>query len=76
MLIAGEFEYRDSGLFCEDVALVKLAEQHGTPAYVYSRSAIISRFRQYQRALQGIQSQVCYAVKANSNLAILDLFGR
>lgn len=76
MLIAGEFEYRDSGLFCEEVALVKLAEQHGTPAYVYSRSAIISRFRQYQQALHPVQSRVCYAVKANSNLAILDLLAR
>ncbi len=76
MLIPGEFDYRNGGLFCEDVSLTELAEQHGTPAYVYSRSAITDRFRQYQTALQVFPSRVCYAVKANSNLAILDLLVR
>ena len=65
------FSYRNGILYCEDVALPGLAEWHGTPAYVYSKAAIIERFRAYERALQGLAHRICYSVKANSNLAIL-----
>ncbi len=65
------FTYRNGILFCEAVALSSVGELHGTPAYIYSKAAIISRFRAYQAALQGLPHRICYSVKANSNLAIL-----
>ena len=65
------FSYRDGTLACEDVALDAIARAHGTPAYVYSRQAILQRFRSYQDALAGLPHRVCYSVKANSNLSVL-----
>jgi len=66
-----EFRYRDGVLFCEDVALPALADAQGTPAYVYSRQAIVSRFRSYEDAVAGLRHRICYSVKANSSLAVL-----
>ena len=60
-------------LFCEGVALETLAERHGTPLYVYSKAAIEEAFSAYQTALAGHDHLICYAVKANSNLAVLGL---
>lgn len=65
------FAYRSGALFCEDVSLSCIAESYGTPAYVYSRAAILNRFKAYKTALAGVPHRICYAVKANSNLAIL-----
>ena len=76
MLIDGEFSYRGGVLACEDVLLPELAREYGTPAYVYSRKAILTRFGQYERALEGIPHRVCFAVKANSNLAVLQTLAR
>ena len=76
MLIEGEFFYRGGVLACEDVDLPAIAAQYGTPCYIYSRKAITSRFAEYKNALDGIPSQVCFAVKANSNLAVLSLLAR
>lgn len=70
------FEYRDAVLYCEDVELTRVAEQAGTPCYVYSASAIVSRYRAYDDCLAGIPHRVCYAVKANSNLSILRLLAQ
>jgi len=70
------FEQRDGVLHAEGVALPAIAEQFGTPAYVYSRAAIVAAFRGYVDALAGRKSLVCYAMKANSNLAVLDLLAR
>jgi diaminopimelate decarboxylase len=70
------FYYRQGGLYCEEVDLKALAALHGTPAYVYSKRAILDRWNEYQRALQGIPSQVCFAVKANSDLAVLAVLVR
>lgn len=67
----GEFFYRDGVLACENVALAHIAEEYGTPAYVYSRRAVVNRFRAYVNALAGLPHQICYSVKACSNLAIL-----
>jgi len=67
------FTYRNGSLFCEDASLVDIAARFGTPAYIYSRDAIASRFCAYRRSLEGIPHRVCYAVKANSNIAILQL---
>lgn len=76
MLIEGEFSYRAGVLACEDVDLPAIAAEHGTPCYIYSQKAILSRFAEYKNALNGIPSQVCFAVKANSNLGVLSLLVR
>ncbi|MBV9265365.1 MAG: diaminopimelate decarboxylase [Acidobacteriaceae bacterium] len=69
--MAAEFSYHGDALFCEHVPLDQIANEYGTPAYVYSKAAIRSRFHQYEDALAGLPHRVCYAVKANSNLAVL-----
>lgn len=70
------FRYRNDSLFVEDVALATIAQNHGTPAYVYSRAAIESSFASFVRAAVGREVLFCYALKANSNLAIIDLLAR
>ena len=67
------FPYRDGEMFCEGVKLAEIAEACGTPAYVYSSAAILSRFREYDAGFGATPHRVCYAVKANSNLAVLAL---
>lgn len=67
------FEYRDNRLFAEDVALATIAEQVGTPCYVYSRATLERHWQAFDRALSGHDHLVCYAVKANSNLAVLQV---
>ena len=71
-----DFQYRDGKLACEDVDLESIAADFGTPAYVYSRHAFVSRFHGYKDALNGIPHEVCFAVKANSNLAVLSELAR
>jgi diaminopimelate decarboxylase len=73
--MAGEspFRYEGHTLLCESVALADIAARAGTPSYVYSASDITGRYRAYDRALAGLPHQICYAVKANSNLGILKL---
>lgn len=72
----GEFSYRDGTLACEDIPLDAIAQAHGTPAYIYSRQAMVHRFRSYRNALTGLPHRICYSVKANSNLAILATLAR
>lgn len=67
------FAYRDGMLHAEDVPLPQIAAAHGTPCYVYSRAALLSRLEEFRQALAGRDALLCYAVKANSNLAILNL---
>ena len=67
------FSYKNGALYAEEVALTALAERHGTPAYVYSRAAIEARWRAYEQAFSGTDTLICYSVKANGNLAILNL---
>jgi diaminopimelate decarboxylase len=76
MLHDSDFAYRNGSLACEGVDLESIAAIHGTPSYVYSRHAIVTRFHAYKDALSGIPHEVCFAVKANSNLAILALLAR
>ncbi|MBK9243582.1 MAG: diaminopimelate decarboxylase [Burkholderiales bacterium] len=78
MTVASAQPYRRSGgaLFCEGVPLADIASRFGTPTYVYSRSAIEAAFAAYADALRGRPSLVCYAMKANSNLAVLNLLAR
>jgi diaminopimelate decarboxylase len=65
--------YHDRALFCDAVALADIAAEAGTPCYVYSAQAILQNFRAYDSAFGAQPHTVCYAVKANSNLAILKL---
>ena len=68
--------YRGRQLFIEDCALDNLALRFGTPLYVYSRAAMLAALAGYQRALEGRDALICYALKANSNLAVLQTFAR
>ncbi len=67
------FYYKNGLLFAEDVSLTDLAEQVGTPCYVYSRSMIEDTWRAYDEAFGGRDHLVCFAVKSNSNIAVLNL---
>ncbi len=67
------FHYRDGRLYCEDVDLAKVAEKFGTPLYVYSAGTILDHYRRLDAALAPLDHLICYAVKANSNRAILKL---
>ena len=65
--------YQNGQLMVEGVALSDLARQHGTPLFVYSKAAILAALAAYQRGLAGREALICYAMKANSSLAILKL---
>ncbi len=67
------FSYKNGELFCEDVCLNSLAEEHGTPLYVYSAGTIIDHYNRLNKALAGVDHEIAYAVKANSNLSVLRL---
>ncbi len=70
------FEYRNDELHAEGVPLAQIAERYGTPCYVYSRAALTQAFRAFDAALGARDHLVCYAVKANSTLAVLNLLAR
>ncbi len=70
------FNYKDGDLYCEEVSIAALAEQYGTPLYVYSRATLERHWHAFDRALAEHDHLVCYAVKANSNLAVLNLLAR
>jgi diaminopimelate decarboxylase len=68
------FAYRADELFIEDVRLAGLAAQHGTPLFVYSKAAMLGALAAYQRGFAGRNAQICYAMKANSSLGVLQVF--
>ena len=70
------FEYRQDQLFAENVAVSDIAEQYGTPCYIYSRGTLERHWHAFDDALASLPHLVCYAVKANSNLAVLNIFAR
>jgi diaminopimelate decarboxylase len=70
------FTYQDGVLHAERTPLSRVAEEFGTPTYVYSKAALLQNFAAYADACKGRDALVCYAMKANSNLAILDLLAR
>ena len=70
------FGYKNRELHAEAVPLARIAEQYGTPCYVYSHAALTDAYRAFDAAFKDRDHLVCYAVKANSNLAILNLFAR
>ncbi|HXF93058.1 MAG TPA: diaminopimelate decarboxylase [Nitrospiraceae bacterium] len=71
-----DFQYRQGELYCEDVPLSRIAKEVGTPCYVYSHATLLRHFRAYDSAFQNIPHIVAFAMKANSNLAILRLLAR
>jgi len=75
LIPAAPLSYRDEALYLDDCSLEKIAEEVGTPVYVYSRDHIERQLRAYQQALEGVPHLICYGMKANSNLAVLKLLG-
>jgi len=69
------FIYRNGVLHAEDVALTEIAASVGTPFYVYSQATLTRHFRVFDEALSGLKHLICYAMKANSNIAILKILG-
>ena len=78
MSLAGfsAFEYRGTTLHCEGVSLSAIADTVGTPAFVYSRGAIEAAYKAYDAALAGVDHLICYSVKANSSIGILNVLAR
>ena len=72
-LTVHSFQYREGKLYCEDVDLAQAAEKFGTPLYIYSAGTILDHFGRLGAALKPVDHLICYAVKANSNRAILKL---
>ena len=70
------FVYHNGELFVENVSLKKIAEKFGTPCYIYSQSALTNAYQEFDAAFEDRDHLICYAVKANSNLAILNLLAR
>ena len=70
------FQYKDGSLHAENVAISDVINEYGTPCYIYSRAALEATFKEYQQALAGCSHLICYSVKANSNLAVLNILAR
>ena len=68
--------WRDDALYLENVRLEDLARTHGTPLFVYSKAAMLAALAAYQKGFAGRRSRICYAMKANSSLAILQVFAQ
>ncbi|MBD0315322.1 MAG: diaminopimelate decarboxylase [Nitrospiraceae bacterium] len=71
-----DFQYREGELYCEDVPVSRIAKELGTPCYVYSHATLVRHFRAYDRAFTNIPHVIAFAMKANSNLAVLRLMAR
>ncbi len=70
------FSYRDNRLFAEDVAIEDIIKEHGSPCYIYSRATFERHWRAFDDALSAHDHLVCFAVKANSNLAVLNILAK
>lgn len=70
------FNYRGNSLFAEDVPVADIAAQYGTPCYVYSRATLERHYAAYQQAMGDFPHLICFAVKANSNLAVLNVLAK
>src|SRR2546426_9717399 len=71
-----DFRYQDGEFYCEAVPLRKIAEAVGTPCYVYSHATLVRQFRSFDSAFSEVPHMVAYAIKANSNLALLRLLAK
>lgn len=65
------FHYKKDELYCEDVPLTKIASEVGTPCYIYSHATLTRHFKVFDQAFEGVPHLICFAMKANSNLAVL-----
>lgn len=70
------FHYQDNELYADQVRLTDIAQQYGTPCYIYTKKQLVNNWRSFDDAFAGHPHRICYAVKANSNLAILQVFAR
>ncbi len=70
------FHYRGNQLYAEDVLVSEIASRWGTPCYIYSRATLERHWKAFDKAFGAHPHQICYAVKANSNIAILNIFAR
>jgi len=70
------FQYKEGVLHCENVSLAEVASEAGTPCYVYSAETIVDHYRRLDAGLSAINHVICYAVKANSNIAVLNLLAK
>ena len=70
------FQYKNGVLHAENVPLPQIAQRYGTPAYVYSNAALTQRYRDFAASLSGLPVTICYALKANSNQAVIATFAR
>jgi len=68
------FKYRENVLFCEDLAVKQIADEVGTPFYLYSHATLTRHFQAFSTAFAGIDNLICYSAKANTNRAVLKLF--
>lgn len=75
-LVMSHFYYRDNELYAEGLPVTDIAHRFGTPCYIYSREALTQNWQAFDHALQGQPHKICYAVKANSNLAVLNVLAR
>src|SRR5690625_1668209 len=74
MTVSAHFQYQNNTLYAEGVALTELAKKFGTPLYIYSRQALKDAWQAYQLGMEGRNVLICFGMKANSNLAVLDQF--
>ena len=70
-----EFQYHENALYCEQIPVQKIAEEVGTPLYLYSKATLERHFKVFDNAFASVPHLTCYSVKANSNISILKLFG-
>ena len=70
------FNYKGDSLFAEDITVTDIAAQYGTPCFIYSRATLERHYRVYAEALAGHPHKICFAVKANSNLGVLNVLAR
>lgn len=70
------FRYLDTELYCEEVPVTKIAEEVGTPFYLYSHATLMRHFKGFDHAFNDMKHLICFSIKVNSNLAVLKLFAR
>ena len=70
------FSYKDNSLLVEDASIASIVERYGTPCFIYSKAALEQNYQAYEKAFEGHSHLICYAVKANSNLAVLNILSK
>ena len=70
------FSYKDNSLLVEDASVASIVERYGTPCFIYSKAALEQNYQAYEKAFEGHSHLICYAVKANSNLAVLNVLAK